>query len=424
MNPPFKVLYVLTTTACLFFLAAPTTSFSTLTTPETAAATRASSLGQRNLNVDFNLSSIVPVSVEEAAVVLHSDIMEVRFEPTRFGLFMFPKHPNGTTREEFWIHLQMTGFEEYLCSKMLANGWLEECSPSNYSVPFDDRSEWSVALSEHTPNQVDLSARDLGRDGEGVFVISTFLTGETEEEREFQSLGGAIRRVKVTPNSLKISFTVSNYTPISIPVSQMENPLEDQLLRFTWGTRITLSHPIEYTPLGPAEIVLQTGTPYHAEFRIHPIIRDFYVQFIQTNFSVNEPASTSRFLWPKEQWGFEPAETAYDYESFSNRSFYFDINFPGGRNVLYDPDVAILLTGNNKDQERSGEDEDNQDLIMGLTISLSLLTLLVVVTVCIAFYVYLKRKRRLEAAKSVSQRQSVNFGYQTPLPAEPSEILL
>ncbi|KAL6048981.1 hypothetical protein QOT17_020736 [Balamuthia mandrillaris] len=289
----------------------------------------------RDLNVGFNLSSIIPVGQEEAAFVLHSERMEVRFEGERFGFFMFPKAENGTTQEQYWFHFQLTGFLEDFCGGFRPDGVLNQCETRDF-VLFSNTSVWSVAQTG--ANEVEFKARGLGRDGEGEFVLSAYLTGDVVERRQFRASGGATRNITVDPHSLKISFLVTKYTSIALSPAQLANSSSTEFFQLTAGTRVTLSHDIRYHPvLGPAELFIDTERPYHLGMRIHPVIDKFYVQFIQCNFSVVEPPSVSRYVRAEEEWGFEETDPSYDYNSYTNRSFFFEIDIPGGRQVLYDP---------------------------------------------------------------------------------------
>ncbi|KAL6073690.1 hypothetical protein QOT17_004688 [Balamuthia mandrillaris] len=379
----------------------------------------------RDLSGEFNESSVGPVFSEEAAFVLHSGLMEVRFERDRFGFFVFPKAPNGTTQEEFWLHTQMTGFEEYLCQTYRPeDGILETCS-FRYEVPFTNASVWSA--SQTGPKQVEYAVPRLGKHENGTYTISAYLVEDEQEQRPLQCPGGATRNLATTPNSLKISFIVSNYTPVSIPESHLDNPLDNEFVELRWGTRMTISHPIRYNPLlGPAVVFSDPERPFHIGFRISPIIEQFYVNFIQANFSVVEPPSVSRYLRPAEEWGFETIDTAYAEESFTDRSFFFTIYAPGGRDVIYDPDLSILLssppedgdtdedgdgytdeTGSGASPQRNDDDDDDEALVMGLSVSLSLLCFLVVVASVAAFLYYAEHRKRVFSKMKVSNRQSL-----------------
>ncbi|KAL6048982.1 hypothetical protein QOT17_020737 [Balamuthia mandrillaris] len=401
--------------ATIFFLALPMTV-------HTRVAPKPQQQWRRTLNPEFNESSVVPVSAEEASFVLHSGLMEVRFERDRFGFFVFPKAPNGTTQEEFWLHTQMTGFAEYLCKTYRPeDGILETCS-FRYEVLFTNASVWGT--SQTGPRQVEYAVPRIGKHENGTYTINIYLVEDELDLRPLQCPGGAIRTLATTPNSLKISLIVSNYTPVSIPESHLDNPLDNEFVELRWGTRMTISHPIRYNPLlGPAVVFADPERPFHIGFRISPIMDQFYVNFIQANFSVVEPPSVSRYLRPAEEWGFETIDSAYVEESFTDRSFFFTIYVPGGRDVIYDPDLSILLsspedgdtdeegdghTGNS--QQRNDDDDDEEALVMGLSVSLSLLCLLVVAASVAALLYYGERRKRVFSKMKVSNRQSVSFG--------------
>ncbi|KAL6049939.1 hypothetical protein QOT17_020140 [Balamuthia mandrillaris] len=320
------------------------------------------------------------VSEDEAFIVLNADTFQLRFVgQNSTAVYALPRDPStGEIVEEYWTLFTIYNFAEKRCYEIRTEdnfasfvstiGVLDNCSEvERYDIPLAGLPIERAWLEQVNEQSVAFHVLNFG-DSNAKLTISYEVIREAEQ-RSFTNDANTTRTIDILPNSVKISYDVINYTSQVLSPQQVEDG--DSYYAFYFYTRFDLSHTI-------APFVYPFVTPTYSS-PLHPLFSEitenkvaanimvvddlFRVKVAQGTFSLNNPATASKQVFNSSEWGFETIDNiifGYNQSSPEPYGTFFglEIKMVGARDLVYDPDISVLLTPPGEDEEEDGTEED------------------------------------------------------------------
>ncbi|KAL6052378.1 hypothetical protein QOT17_018618 [Balamuthia mandrillaris] len=323
------------------------------------------------------------VSEDEAFIVLNADTFQLRFVgQNSTAVYALPRDlSTGEIVEEYWTLFTIYNFAEKRCYEIRTEnnfasfvstiGVLDNCSEvERYDIPLAGLPIERAWLEQVDEQSVAFHVLNFG-DSNAKLTISYEVIREAEQ-RSFTNDANTTRTIDILPNSVKISYDVMNYTSQVLSPQQVADG--DSYYAFYFYTRFDLSHTI-------APFVYPFVTPTYSS-PLHPLFSEitetkvaanimvvddlFRVKVAQGTFSLNSPATASKQVFNSSEWGFETIDNIIFGYNQSNPEPYdnffgLEIKMVGARDLVYDPDISVLLTPPGEDEEEDGTEEDGTD---------------------------------------------------------------
>ncbi|KAL6043083.1 Transmembrane protein [Balamuthia mandrillaris] len=355
----------------------------------------------------------VPVNESDALAVFDLPKQQARLVKDRgAAYFVLPKDPaTGQVVESVWGYVELQDFREYKCNNP------DDAPFSNLSSSIKARRgcDETDFFRFDTMDPSHFEVEHLGEDAVRVNWTGLGVPGATmsmtiegiqfAETRQMTNKFNISKQINVRESTVKTTLEIKNYT------SQVLKP-EDQVFNGTHGyftsfeIRLemevsTFIVPVQYFMrsdpyLLPVWPNITASTPDQILFEIKTIDPSFRVELYQAAFSVNDPPA----LTSGENSGFEAVSAdMYGWNLLDptpNRTkFWLDWNLLGGTDVLYDPDVSILLTGDGGDEDQSsGESKDDDAVIIAVAVVVPVVVVGVVVIAAVSTLWMKLRSRR------------------------------
>ncbi|KAL6049938.1 hypothetical protein QOT17_020139 [Balamuthia mandrillaris] len=320
-----------------------------------------------------------PVSADDSFIRYDGEHFQVRFgRDNSTELYVFPRdRSTGEIVEDYWFFFQVYEFRERRCSSVRQQednprnfistiGTLENCTDENfYELDLEQLSVEKAQLQQLNDRMAAYTVNGFGNPHSKLIIAYEVV--EDSEQRLFTNSANTTRTVDINANSLKISFDIQNYTSQVINEHELSNG--NAYSSFYFHTRFELSHtilPFLYPSTSVSSSPLHPWVEQITEDRIATLIKvvdaPFQVQLSQCTFSLNEPPTASKTVLNSSDWGFEQMDTIiFDYDESNPEpyatTFGLVIKMVGGKDILYDPDISILLTN----EDDGTEDETNND---------------------------------------------------------------
>ncbi|KAL6052380.1 hypothetical protein QOT17_018620 [Balamuthia mandrillaris] len=344
--------------------------------------------------------------------------------------------------EDYWIYFHVYRFVEWRCHavRTVENpnnfaptiGRVDDCRSDEqfYELYFNELLVDAARLQLVDNVTALYNVHGIGNTESNITL--SFEVMNNGQQRNFTNAANTTRAVDIPSHSLKISFEFRNYQ--TQVLSQQEVEDGSVYSGFVFDTHLELSHtvlPFVYTTDPVYAIPMHPLFASFTQYKVGTVIKVvddlFRVQLSQCVFSLNNPPTASKEVFSASEWGFEAMDTAITDYNVTNAepyasSFGVSILMNGGIDVLYDPDLSILLTpsdgedggsepvadgtdGHGEEGKGGGDDDDlstnEKAIIISLTVIVPVVVLLAVVVGIVIRLRISKRanKSRLTLAK-------------------------